>query len=210
MKKLFSSALLAAALLAATAAQATPSLNFIIDGDTFNNPYAITNNSTAGETVLRFNLNLSSALTGGPYCFDTVAGGPCNPSPQSPTAFQPAGGTNITTGLTSPASVTDGSQVLDLFFNDFNAGETFRWNIDVDSATVVTTFGSDLIGASAFIDFSNGQRLFGSLLAVNGNPDAAQFTVTGVAPTPSVPEPGTLALMAIAGLGFVRRKRRCN
>ena len=207
MKKLFSSALLMAALLAAGAAQATPSLSFIIDGDTFNNPYSITNNSTAGETVLRFNLNLASATTGGPYCFDTVSGGPCNPSPQSPTAFQPVGGTNITTGLTSPASVTDGAQVLDLFFNNFNAGETFSWNIDVDSATAFTTLGSDLIGASAFIDFSNGQRLFGSLLAVNGDPNAAQFSVTGIVPTPSVPELATLALMAIAGLGFMRRKR---
>ena len=138
-----------AAFLIAGAAQATPSLSFVIDGDTFNNPYSITNNSTAGETVLRFNLNLASASTGGPYCFDTVAGGPCNPNPQSPTAFQPVGGTNITTGLTSPASVTDGAQVLDLFFNNFNVGETFRWNIDVDSASAFTTFGSDLIGASA-------------------------------------------------------------
>lgn len=208
MKKLISSALFAMAVLAAGAAQAIPSLNFIIDGDTFNNPYSITNNSTAGETVLRFNLNLGTATSGGPYCFDTISGGPCNPDPQSPAAFQPLGGTNVTTGLTAPATVADGAQVLDLFFNDFNAGETFSWYIDVDSATSFSTFGDHLIGATAFVDFSNGQRLFGSLFAVDGNPDAAQFTVTGTAPTPSIPEPGTLALMALAGLGFIRRRKQ--
>lgn len=209
MKKLISSALFAMAVLAAGAAQAIPSLSFIIDGDTFNNPYSITNNSTAGETVLRFNLDLGTATSGGAYCFDTISGGPCNPdNNQSPAAFQSLGGTNVTTGLTAPATVADGTQVLDLFFNDFNAGETYSWYIDVDSATSFSTYGNNLIGATAFIDFSNGQRLFGSLFAVDGNPDAAQFTVTGTAPTPSIPEPGTLALMALAGLGFIRRRKQ--
>ncbi|HEV2612844.1 MAG TPA: PEP-CTERM sorting domain-containing protein [Noviherbaspirillum sp.] len=207
MKKLISSALFTIAALSAGAAQAIPSLSFIIDGDTFNNPYSITNNSTAGETVTRFSLNLGTIPSGGPFCFDTVNGGPCNPSPQSPTPFSPVGSTGVTTGLTSPAVVSDGAQILDLFFNDFNPGETFSWNIDIDSASAFTTLGSQLIGATAFVDFSNGQRLLGSLLAVAGNPDATQFTVTGVVPVGRVPEPSTMALMALAGLAFLRRRK---
>ena len=207
MKKLISSAVFSIAALAAGAAQAIPSLSFIIDGDTFNNPYSITNNSTGGETVTRFSLNLGTIPSGGPYCFDTANGGPCNPSPQSPTPFSAVGATGTTTGLIAPVVVADGAQILDLFFNDFDSGETFSWNIDIDSASTFSTFGNDLIGATAFVDFSNGQRLIGSLFAVAGNPDASQFTVTGIVPTTGVPEPSTMALMALAGLAFLRRRK---
>jgi hypothetical protein len=53
------------------------------------------------------------------------------------------------------------------------------------------------------IDFSDGQRLLGVLSAVDGNPDASQFVVTGVTVTPTVPVPGRLqaaeAIKRLAG-----------
>lgn len=206
-KKFVTSLLFSATVVMSGAVHATPSLSFIIDGDTFGRPYSISNNSTSGETVTRFNLNLGTIPSGGPFCFDTVSGGACNPSPQSPLAFSAINPSTV--GLTSPASVADGATVLDLLFSDFGAGEAFSWNIDVDSATTFSSFGNNLIGATAFVDFSNGQRLLGTLQAIAGNADASAFTVTGIVQTSDVPEPVSIALVSLGllGLGATRRKK---
>lgn len=207
-RKIATAVAFASALLVSSAAQAVPSLSFLIDGDTFNNPYSITNNSTVGESVTRFILNLATIPVGGPYCFDTVYLGPCNSTNQLDTPFSPRGGTDLTTGMVAPVSVPDGTQLLDIAFTDFGVGETFSWDIDVDSTSAFSVFGNNLIGATAFVDFSDGQRLIGTLQAVLGNSDASQFTVTGIVPTPDVPEPGTLTLMGLALAAMVGARRR--
>lgn len=191
--------------LVASAASATPSLFFLIDGDTFTQPFAITNNSDAGERVTRFQLNL--APTG--MVWDPVDLGPPG-NGTAGTPFTPVGTDAITTGLVPTAGPADGATLLDLSFTGFDAGETFRWFLDIDGASgsPVTVPGNLLIGALATIDFSDGQRLLGVLSAVAGNPDASQFTVTGITVTPAS-LPGTLALtgLALGALGVAGRKR---
>jgi len=196
---------LGTALAISSTAHATPMLSFLIDGNTFTQPFSITNTSDAGELVTRFQLDISS--TG--MIYDTVTGGaPGNGTIGVP--FTPVGSSGTTTGLVTPASVADGATLLDISFTDFNAGETFSWDIDVDGASgsPITVNGNDLIGATATIDFSDGQRLLGVLGAVSGNADASQFSVTGVTVTPSVPEPATVGLLGLALLGMVGTRRR--
>ena len=192
-------------LACVTSASATPILSFLIDGNTFTQPFSITNSSDAGELVTRFQLDISPPS----MVFDTAAGGP----PGNGTAgvpFTPVGGTDGITGLVGPVVVADGTSLLDISFTDFDPTETFSWDIDVDGASgsPITVNGDDLIGSLATVDFSNGQRLFGSLVAVPGNSDASTFTVTGVG-TIAVPEPNTLALLVfgIAGMWYGQRRK---
>lgn len=189
----------ATALAIPSAAQADGGLTFIIDGDTFNNPFSITNSSTAGETVLGFGISLIA-----PYGFDTEPGG----FGIDPVPFAPVGGTDVITGYTGPGSFADGSNSLAFTFNDFDVGESFIWNIDIDrDSTILTVFGSDLIGSTGFADFSNGLRGVGVFEAVLGNDDAAQFMIQTFTPTPGVPEPGTWAMM-ILGFGLIGSQMR--
>jgi len=210
MRKLFMGAAAAAALACSGPAMADGSLFFLIDGDTFNQPFSLTNNSTGGETILSFGFDLSG--TG--VVFDPVTGGP----PGNGTAgvpFTPVGSSGVTTGLTGSPTIVDGSTFFQIFFNSFNVGETFSFLLDVDPAdpnASATVLGNALIGATVFADFSNGLRGTGRLVAVTGNPDASQFVISTVTQTPSgVPEPGTWAMMLLGfgGIGFaVRRDRR--
>lgn len=209
------SATLAAITLSASAAYAVPSLSFIIDGDTFTDPFSFSNTSDAGESLLAFGIDLSGAsgVSGvtNDLCFDTVVGGPCRFTGGA-TAFSATGGTGTSTGLQS-STVVDGGSTLDLTFNDFNPGETFSFVIDVDDADASnsTVLGSDMIGATAYADFSDGQRVLGTFIAVAGNSDASAFSATGTIETPSaIPLPAGLPLLlsGIGGLAWLRRRKR--
>ena len=182
------------AFLLASSAHALPSLSFIIDGDTYSEPFSITNNSTGGQMVTGFRLNLAPAG----ICFDQ-ASDPCHSS--SGVDFAASGGTGTSTGLVS-GQVSAANTLLTLVFNDFGPGETFSWDIDVDEASDPSVYGDEMIGALAEVDFSNGLTLLGELVAVSGNPDASTFTVTGV-----IPEPGTATLLSI-GLSMLALHRR--
>lgn len=206
----FRKLMIAVALTAAAAsASATTFVNFIIDGDTFLQPFRITNASTTGESILAVHLDLGPANA----VFDTISGGVPNNTNGKP--FTPRNAAEV--GLKSPSTIDDGASILDMTFNDFNAfvfggsaAETFEWDIDVDSkdGTIDTILGNQLAGATVWVDFSNGERLLGVMVAVGAsNPDASTFMATGRVPTPTpnptpVPEPGSLALAGLALLAL--------
>jgi len=189
----------ACALAMAAPAQANGSLFFLIEGDTFTQPFSITNNSTAGETVLGFGFDLSG--TG--LVFDPVSGGPPG-NGSGGTPFTPLGVTDVSTGLILPVNVVDGSTFFSMSFINFTVGKTFSWLLDVDPANPAASpsvFGNNLIGAAVYVDFSNGLRGSGFLQAVPGNEDASQLVINTFTETPAVPEPTTWAMM-IAGFGL--------
>lgn len=192
----------------AAPAQADGNLFFLIDGDTFTQPFAITNNSTAGESILSFGFNLAG--TG--VVFDPEDGGaPGNGTLGTP--FTPQGGSDVTTGLVNPVNVVDGSTFFSMNFTNFGVGETFSWLLDVDPADPLaptpTILGSNLIGALVYVDFSNGLRGSGLIQAVAGNDDAGQLVITTFTPTPGVPEPSTWAVMILGfGLAGATLRRR--
>ena len=149
--------------------------------------------------MLSFGFDLSTVN----YVFDTKDGGVPNSSDSVP--FTPRNNSDTLTGLVGPVTVADGANFFKIDFTNFTANKTFSWDIDVDSSKSngsATVYGNELIGAKAFVDFSNGLRANGVLKAVSGKPNASAFSVVTVTPTPAVPEPATWAMM-ILGFGVV-------
>lgn len=112
----------------------------------------------------------------------------------------------------TPVTVADGATFFQIDFTNFTVGKTFSWDIDIDPANPnasATVFGNNLIGAKAFVDFSNGLRGTGTLGAVSGRPNASAFSITTFTPSPSVPEPGTWMMMILGfgAIGYAMRRK---
>lgn len=139
-------------------------VDFVVDGDTFSQPFSITNQSAPGQTLERFVLDIEPS--GLEFDIDPITGRP----------FAPANGTEVTTGFAPPANVMQSGTVLDISFTDFDPFERFDWNIDLDLAGSQTTVsGNQLIGSIATLHFSGGQIITGTMVAIPGFPDAARF-----------------------------------
>ncbi|PZQ62569.1 MAG: hypothetical protein DI570_10265 [Phenylobacterium zucineum] len=179
-------AALGLALTAPQAAQAKGGVTFVVAGNTATQPFGFTNSSDAGERITGFGFDISTT-TSRTHIFDTEGG--------SSTPFTPVGGSDVLTGLTALPVIPDNAQAFSLAFDDFDVGETFLFNIDIDSLNSSTVFGNALIGARVWFAFSDGSRLRGTLQAGDAW-DASMF----VADTAAVPEPGAWALM-ILGFG---------
>lgn len=128
---------------------------FRAEGDTFVQPFELTNNAVDGELMTSFELDLrpiglvfdTNVTTGKPFTAVTNSNG---------------ADTGVLTGATSVLS--SNNQVLTVNFTDFQPTETLLFVIDVDLAPLVTggaardysTFGRDLIGAAVKFDFGPG------------------------------------------------------
>ena len=139
---------------------------------TAGSPLSITNTSTDPSTQID---QITLDISGLDLAFDSSDLDGSNSFP-----FTSVAGTDVTTGL-SGVTVVDGGSTLTLDFTDFDPGETFSYQIDVDSLGLDDVIsGNQLIGASGVVTFSNGLTATGTIEAVPGNPDAATFVLTAV------------------------------
>lgn len=152
-----------------TSTGGTIALDLLIDGDTFTQPFRLTNQSSALDLLsLRMDINPTGDI------FDTSGGTAGAFNPLAPTDTE-VGLTSANGDTTSPFTVPTDQTLLDLTFDDFNTGETFFWQIDVDTApgdTMAddTVLGSALAPSNLMATFEGG---------VVFNPADFTATVTG-------------------------------
>lgn len=146
-------------------------MDLTIDGDTFSNPFRITNNASAGQQISKVTLDISP--TGLVFDVDPTTGLP----------FNALNGTDTTTGFVNPAAV--GTNILTMDFNNFDPSEVFEWEIDVDFLNdpndLSPVFGDDLIGSIITVEFDDGtttRTISGLLVADPDSRDAARFAAT--------------------------------
>ncbi len=145
-------------------------LIFRAEGDTFVQPFRLTNNSTTGERLQTFVFDVSSI--GLQFDIDGTSGKP----------FTAVGGTGATTGVTS-ATLSADLKALTVTFNDFDPGETLQFVIDIDleGGTAASIFGDDLIGADITGTFSGARTVAGQMIG-----DPQELTVSEFAVGPGV------------------------
>ncbi|MEP3481103.1 MAG: PKD domain-containing protein [Fuerstiella sp.] len=149
-------------------------VSFRAEGDTFVQPFELTNNATDGQLLESFEFDLRSLG----LVFD--------PSVATGQPFNAVNGSGALTGATSVLS--ENNQVLTVNFTDFQPGETLEFVIDVDVAPLVlgddpidfSTFGRDLIGADVLFRFGAGTSsgptsIAGSLIGDADVFNASQF-----------------------------------
>ena len=180
----------------------TLSLNFTATGANF---------STLTGQSIRFGLfNVGTATTGAGSTFNAATGyradyGPANnPGPgaireRNNTAdnlFSSGVSPNLTSNSVpftfNPNGTYSGSLTLELL-----AGSQVKITSQIGGTTAVSVTDT----TAAFTNFNS----FGFFLTDNGSPASLSFTNLTVT---SVPEPGTVALLGLAGMAFLLRRRK--
>ena len=147
---------------------------FRAEGDTFVQPFRLTNRATKGELLQTFVFDLRDL------------GLQFDPDPTTGKPFTPVAGTGALTGVNS-AVLSNNNQTLTVTFTDFNASETLQFVLDIDllGGAPASIFGNQLIGADVQFAFSGNKNVAGQMagdpLAVSASqflPGAGQAGVT--------------------------------
>ena len=121
--------------------------------------FEIRNGSSKGQRIQRLTLDL--APSAGRLVFDTVAGG------TGVDVFQPFRAEPGQARLAAVPDVKDGADRLELTFARFDAGQQFRFSIDVDDRLTASDMGQTRV---------SGREMEGALLTVVLGPDGERGT----------------------------------
>jgi hypothetical protein len=180
-------------LSAPASAAITHSGTFAEDGNPENGGDSLSLTNVAGSTedILQVVIDLSATAV----TFDEIGNGS--------SAFDATLAEMTEVGFVS-AVVGGADETLTLTFNDFQAGETFDFSIDLDFNLDTTSevTGANIAGSQVTATFA----ITGGLSAtmVDGGGGAADWSAT------AIPEPNTLALLGLGltGLAWGGRRRR--
>ncbi|MGB0739537.1 MAG: hypothetical protein ACPGXX_05645, partial [Planctomycetaceae bacterium] len=137
---------------------------FRAQGDTFVQPFTLTNRAVRGELLQTFVFDLSDI--GLAFDPDATTGKP----------FTPVNGTGALTGVGN-AVFSNNNQTLTVDFTDFNPGETLEFVLDIDLAdgTPTSVFGNNLIGADVNFNFLGNKNVSGQMAGDPSSSSASQF-----------------------------------
>ena len=186
-------------------------IDFTIDGNTWDNPFVVNNNST-GLDILQFALDLRPNANSF-LCFDEVVNS-CHSS--GGLNFKRVGSNDagfLSYSVVDAAGGINAADFLLVEFSNFSSGESFSWLIDVDDNPDGSVFGNDLIGSLFYVEMSDGITYQGVIEGIAGNDDAGELVIKGVSSTTignainSVPEPSSIFLFGGMLLALTRFKR---
>jgi hypothetical protein len=207
-RRVFTTALLLAALGAAPNAVATPVFDLaIVPGDAANDfdmpKITLTNASTAGEQITGFSMSIGSTT----FVYDFVLGPTSNPPGQAANlATESATGATLVAG--DRRNAVGSVATLVWSFTNFAPGEQLIFEVDVDRAAGAPTVDARSVwfnngaapNAQLQIQFSNATTASLVMPDAAGSPSSFSFSVTGV------PEPATAVLLG-AGLALLAKRR---
>ncbi|MGB3650543.1 MAG: malectin domain-containing carbohydrate-binding protein, partial [Rivularia sp. (in: cyanobacteria)] len=146
--------------------------------------FRITNNSTNGEKINKVTIDLSTSIFPDlVFDPDGIAGDPVGKG----FAVDSQGGTGLVKGNFIKLH-DDGYDALEIFFNDFDPGETFTFSADIDPTSVrglpqpgpqesASVSGLELIGSKVTVDFDNNATYTGQTYRIPDSLDGSQAVI---------------------------------